>query len=436
MPNTATNPEQAVVEYELLVPDSRPIVLSSGVVNHDHSVLHDTVFGMSEYTHRLRTIDTGFVDNQIKQAMASGTPRFRFRLGVGSPVSTFWLPWQEHVIVRYPSILESLGEQAGHSVELVTRDLMYLMTRGNKVAARKGTISEIVTGIATAAGFKDTVIEGTVGKGIYIQSFEDDVAFINKRLIQRAKNSKARGNYLFYFKDNSLHFHSSDYQAQLHNVVYYRANAAALSQIDSSQGLLNAGAASTEMIAYDLYSGNTTVVRNDPKKVLKLSDSVYQIDKIPGVEAFLHYHNGVNFAEEAETIGQNAYESAHSKIFSLILEVDKTIQIRHGDFVNLIVTPSDSKASPWSGYYLVSDVKHVIQKGAVRSAYTLMRGEIKKSLKNLTVTSGKNILINEQTAPGQPLNISEIKSSQQTKGAGKLAADGKLFSVVQRPNTV
>lgn len=434
MPNSAVNPGQAVVEYELIVPNKRPVVMNASSVVHAESTLEDNIYGMSVYRHRLRTLDTNFVDLHVKEAMASSSPRMRFRLGVGVPDTMFWLPWQEHIIFGYTAVLESLNEQSGHTVEFVTTDYMYLLSRSVLTQARKGTISKIVTDMATEFGFKETVIEPTTGVGAYIQNFTDSAEFIRKRMVGRARNDKGRGNYLFYFKDGVLHFHSPDYQCQVHRVIYYQANSSGLAQIDDSQKLIDDGNAGVTANVYDPYSAKTTISASDPEKALKFADSIYNLEAIPGHDAQIFHHVGPGIPEEGAIMAQNIYEHARINTFKLILEVEKTIQIRHGDIVNLVVQPSDEKASPWSGYYLVTAVKHVVIKNAVRTSYTLARGEIQKSLVNLTNVQAQDILVIEQAAPGQPLNIGEIKSSERTKGAGSLAADGRLFRTVQSPN--
>jgi hypothetical protein len=147
MPNSAVIPGQAVVEYELIVPKKACRPGPSSVV-HMESTLEDNIYGVSTYRHRLRTLNTDFVDLQVKEAMASSLPRLRFRLGVGVPDSMFWLPWQEHIIHNYTAVLESLNEQAGHTVEFETMDFMFLLSRGLQTSARKGTISKIVTDIS------------------------------------------------------------------------------------------------------------------------------------------------------------------------------------------------------------------------------------------------------------------------------------------------
>lgn len=426
---------QAIIDYELAVPDSPPIKLGTGLVNHDQSSLHETVDGICQYVHRLRTLNTDFVDKLIKRSMATGTPLLRCRLGVGVPDSMYWLPWQEHIITDYRASLESINEQSGHLCQITTQDRMYLTTRGTQVVARRGTISSIVADIAAENGFDQTVIEDSPGKGVYVQSYQTDLNFIKRRLVLRARNSNNRGNYVFFVRDNTFHFHSPDYQADLHKLAYYQAPSATLVQMDKSQAMLDNGSAGAQAITYDPYTGNTRVIVSNPEQALKLSDSIYDVSTIPGIQRSIQYHLGINFPQEAEAICQNTYEKARLATYSLKLEVDRFISIRHGDFINIMVTPATSKASPWSGLYYVAGLTHAVQKGTVKSEYRLTRGEITKSLSNFTqVNDGSMLVVNELEAQGQELNISELRSSNKTKGAGNISVNGRLFADVQDPN--
>jgi hypothetical protein len=177
-----------------------------------------------------------------------------------------------------------------------------------------------------------------------VQSFEDCAYFIRKRMVARARNDKGRGNYLFFFKDGALHFHSPDYQSEVQKVLYYQANASALAQMDNSQRLLDDGNAGTVMTLYTIPTRPRPWSRGMiPRKSLKYADSIYNIAAIPGVALNMFHHVGPGIPEEGQIIGQNVYEHARGNTFNLILEVDKTIQIPHGDFINLVVTPSDKR---------------------------------------------------------------------------------------------
>lgn len=434
MPSSQLYPGQAVVEYELVVPNNRTITLSNGILNHVSTTTKESIHGVCEYKHQVLTSTVDFADKLLKQAMASGTPRLRFRFGVGVPDAMYWLPWQEHVIVSWTGILESAGDQAGHALEIVTQDYMYLLNRGNQAHAHRGTIANILRTLANDHGFTAQVIEETVGEGIYIQTPGCyDVDFIRSRLIPRALNRRNRGNFAFYFKDNAMHFHSPDYQAEVHQVLYYQANSSSLVIRDQSQEMLESGNSSVVVVAYNPYTGETKAITNRPNNALKLASSIYNL-AIPNAQRAVRYHNSGNRPEEAEAICQNIYEDARFNTFALTLSVEKMIDIRHGDLLNLVVTPADNKSSPWSGFYLVTDVSHDIAKGSVHSRYTLMRGEIGASLANTTFVNSQDALVSELEAPGQTLNVPEIKSSQRTKGAGKISVNGKLYSTVLDPN--
>lgn len=433
MPDNQISKGHAVTEYELVLPNSAPVPIPDSWITQEQSDLTESIYGPAVYSHRLRATKTDFFEKLIRQAMSMGTPRLRFRLGMGEPGSVFWLPWQDHIIHQPHALLESIGDQAGHTVELVTKDWMWLLLRGSKITIHNGLISDMVEAIAKAAGIESVVIEKTVGAGSYIQGYESLAEFIQQRLIPRAINEKARGNFLFYFRDNALHFHSPDYQAEVHSVVYYRDGGEAVTQFDNSQVLINEGIDRTFMVVYNPLTGETKLIRNDPEHALKLADSILNLN-FPYSQKIMNYHQGANRLEETSAIVQQSYESSRIKTFALNLELEKTIQMRPGDFVNLTVAPSAKKASSWSGYYLISGLKHVVLRGSITTVYTLTRGEIQKSLTNTVEISGQEILVNSLAAPGQELNVAETKSSQRTKGTGKLSVDGRLYSTVLDPN--
>jgi hypothetical protein len=435
MPSSQLYPGQAVVEYELVVPNNRTLVLSNGIFNHVSTTTIESIYGVCEYKHRVLTTTVDFADKLLKQAMASGTPRLRFRFGVGTPDKMFWLPWQEHVIVGWSGVLESAGDQAGHALDIVTQDYLYLLGRGNIAQAHRGSISTILRTMGNDHGFVAQVIEDTVGEGIYIQTPGCyDVDFVRNRLIPRALNRRNRGNYAFYFKDNAMHFHSPDFQAEVHDVLYYQANSASVVFRDQSQEMLPYGVANTVVVAYNPYTGETKTLQSRSQNALKMASSIYNLAAVPDAQRVIRYHTSGNRPEEAEAISQNVYEHARSKTFALNLNVEKMIDIRHGDIVNLVIAPADNKSSPWSGFYLAAEVRHDISKGAVMSSYTLVRGEIGASLANISSTTRQDALVSDLEAPGQSLNVPEIKSSQRTKGAGKISVNGKLYSTVLDPN--
>jgi len=420
---------RALTQFELVMPNRTTTVLDSGLVSYIGSTLNDSVYASAVYNHRLTTVTLDVVDRLLRQAMATPTPRLRFRLGVGNPDYAYWLPWQNHVIITYSTSPTSIGDTSGHLIHIVTGDEIYANNRASKVAARKGKISDIIRSIAAENSWKDLVIEPTVGEGVYTQTFESDVEFIRNRLVRRALNSKGFANYLFYFKDGVLHFHTPEYQAGVVRMPFYQMAGSALTQTDYSQKLFERGIAGVRMIAHDPYTGESREILSNPSKAIRYADSTYPTAGLSGAQLNIPYHLSTNPPEEAAALAQASYAETHFAGFQIKADIDKFIGVRAGDIVDFLLTPRLDSASPWSGNWLVSEVVHDVDQGSVTSRYSLIRGEIKKTRANVSVGAAGSQLVPEQEAPGQDLNLPEINTSERTKGAAK-QTPGRVFTTL------
>lgn len=428
MPTPNQSEGGARVDFEFITPGGGYRFKENECV-HQQSRIADSVLGFSVYEHYFTVSGTKFVERTLRSIMETGTPRLRFRYGYGSLAKTTWLPWQERIITVPTALLTGMATQSSYDLKLVTQDVGFYLTRGSKAASRVGTVSEIVDSIASALGV-DCVCEPTVGSGTYVQSFLTDIDFIRLRLVKRAFSAKNRGNFFFYFKDNVLHFHTADYQAGVHNIDYH-ANASKIAFRDATQEKIDDGIAGCRVIAYDPLTGQTQVHVSNPDNSLRLSDSLTDLSQVNCYRQIMH-HTGPHFQQEPAVIGQNTYENARNNALTLLLTVEKMPFIRHGDFVNLTVSTAEKASSPWSGYYYVTEAKHAINKGAVSSEYSLRRGEYTQDLKGYTISDGDR-LIQENSAPGQFINVTETTSSQRTRDAGSFSVDGKIFVTVQNP---
>jgi hypothetical protein len=424
---------QAVTNFEIVLPQQPTLPLTSGIVTYLGSDLIEDVFGRKEYRHKFSTLIPEFVNDILRTTMASGTPAFRFRLGLGNPQQTQWLPWQEHVIVHYGAIVEGISKQAGHTLEITTSDALFKIGRANKTVAHKGSISSIVATIAQQNQLQ-AVIEETSGQYLFVQNFIDDVQFIRERLVRRAVNLKGRGNFLFYILDNVLHFHSPDYQTSVKEVQYYQQPGSDLVQVDRSQQGWDEGIAGTRVVVYDPLTGETREVVSDPSRSLRYAKGIYQLDSVVGGQRNIFYHLGANRPDEAKVIGQNTYEHARLNTFELNVDFDKNISIRTGDIINLVVTQQSQKTSPWSGLYLVAGTVYTIANNAVVMKLILRRGEIQPDLSNVVTQVANRQLVPQAQAQGQDINLAEAQSSILTKGAGDQQSDSN-FSKIQNPNT-
>lgn len=429
------------VEVELKLPNNKFIPIADINITYVSSSITENVKGISSHELTLRAPTTDYVDTVIRALQSLGTPTVRYRIGTGLPGQMVFLPWQDQIVTNLTAVLEGVGETAGHFVRMEMKDTLFTMSRATKTTSHRGKVSDIVQAIATANGFSNTVIEPTVGDGLWIQSFVDDENFVRQRMVHRAVNAKGRGCYNFYVQDNALHFHSPDYQAQLKQLVYYEANNIGLSQLDESQHMLEFGASGVRLIAFDPYSGQMGEVLSDPTKALRLGNVITPLTNVQGADLNYPFHISTNSIQEAQNIAQTVYENARMQTLGLKLSIARSIFLRVGDLVQIAISPSGGKNSVWSGVYYVSRSSYRIEGGVMVSAYVIQRGEYQTS--NQTPTSvtllGNNLVVSDQQAPGQPLNVKVAESSVLAHGAGRASytsiyVDTQNASTAPNPN--
>jgi hypothetical protein len=428
---------RSVVEVELRLPNNKIIPFGPLNIVHVSSNVIESIKRSATHQLVLDSPTTDYVDSVIRFAQSQGTPKIRYRLGIGVAGKTAYLPWQEHLIVSFGAALQGMGTAAGHFVRFSLAGPLFTMSRATKVVARRGKISDIVKAIAQENGFTDFVIEPTVGEGSWIQSFVDDVDFIRKRMIPRAINDKGRGNFNFYSQDNVLHFHSPDYQAAIKDLVYYQSSNISLTQLDDSQSYLEAGASGVRLVVYDPYTAQIKEVESDPTKALRLGNVMHQLPNIAGSELNYSFHLSTNSPQEADNLAQSIYENARSQILGLKIDILRTIFLRIGDLLRITISPASSKNTVWSGIYMVTDAVYHVESGAMVSSFVVKRGEFQTSTTAPTTVDilGHNVVIDDQQAPGQPLNLKSAQSSTLTHGAGQSGATS-IFIQTQDPNTL
>lgn len=423
----------AIVEYKLVIGQKRTIRFDPNRITFVDAEIKNNVYSAGTGLHTFRTIDPMFLDS-VKEVMSAANPVLEFRLGFGTPTNTFWLPWQQHIIVNYYAKCEGIAATAGHLLVLKTADSFIRHERSNKVAARKGTIAEIVAAIAVENKL-EAVVEPTDGKFLIYQSFMDDTRFIRERLLMRAINRNGFGGYYFFIRDNVLHFHTPAYQSSARQMNYYDVFGTELGINDMSEDpvLWDSGLAGVNIVSYDPYTGQSQEINSDPSKAMRLSDYIYQFNEVANGATNLMYHLSTNPPIEATAIAQFGYQRARQQTFRCSVTVDKTISIRHGDLLNIGITQQNSSASSHSGYYYVTGTFHIVKKQAVSTVYTLERGELRGQTQSLSSQSAQDQLIPEAIAPGEFPNILEVQSSEATKGAGKHSS-ARTYAVVADVN--
>lgn len=397
----------------------------------ERSSIFETVFdyGRSELTFRTTAAD--YVDTVLRAVGSDGTPLIRFRWGIGSGPQVKWTPWQLHYVVHARAGFDSIANNTGHQVTLQTRDLMHLLDRSSKTRSHRGTVSSIVKKLAAAAGISQTAVEETSGEGVWIQCFEGDFEFVRSRLLCRARSTRGRGNYYLFVRDDTLHFHTIEYQASIDSLVYFSSPAMRLEGTDSSQVKLAAGSAGTRLSVYDPYTGLSSEINSDPAKAVRLGNAIAHLDNISSAQRNLQEHRVQLRSEEAGStaLAQNAYESARSECYQLKLQTSGQDVLRAGNILRMTISPSSGTSSSWSGLYLIASAQHNIVKTEVTSVYVLQRGEysVARTASTEQEAYGVKTIQSQQTAPGHPINVQEVQASRLTKVDGKSA--GSIIAV-------
>ena len=423
---------QAFLEFELNLPGQTTPYTSAQGVPEIHKVT-ETVFGYNEVEIGFTTANPQFLDKILKALDANGEPLIRWRIGMGVGPNAKWIPWQLFYVYQYSAFFRGIGPNAGHYIKFTARDLLHKIDRASKTKAHRGKVSAIIKKLAAANGLNNVVIEDTEGEAVWIQSYEGDFEFARYRLLKRARNSKGRGNYYLYIRDNVLHFHTVEYQTSLLGFNYYQSPRTKLEAIDLAQANINDGSAGVRVIYHDPYSGRSKEIRSDPDQAIRLANSLPRLDKIAGAERNMREHK---ISTQDETSGpnalaQNAYEYARSECFALKLQTSATFYIRPGQLMRINIEPSAGNTSTWSGLYLVATASHVIENNALNSVYILQRGEqqVARTTNNAQATYGVDTLTDSANAPGHDINLREAQSSSLVKGAGKEATGGAYLTV-------
>jgi hypothetical protein len=430
---------QAVIELGFRLENSNEITTVTGSqAIIENSVLTEQINVPAKYTHVIRAKNPDYLDKLVHSVMQTGQPFIQTRLGLVSGDSRIFLPWQEHRITFYNAI----PYQDGHEIRLDTQDALFNLSLNElKVRARRGKISDIATLIAQENGLQSAV-EPTKSNGgeIYIQSFMDDLEFLADRMIPRAINEKGRGSYRLFIRDNVLHFHSPDFQANVFELDYFNRSASTLvSFSDSTQLHLTEGAGGVTGIIHDPYTGNSTTVESDSQKVLNYANVTPRLSEASRSEFLCHV--GANRVDEVNAMVQNLHESWYSSVYQVQLDMEKMPFLRLNDMVNVIFRPDQGRSSPWSGMFTITKVIHLLLNGTMKSTFSLQRGEqtsLGRNFQGLKSLGIPDLVIRENAAVGQPVNVAEVQASvKDNSGSQRVSSErvtgGEILKTVQAP---
>lgn len=404
----------------------------------EESVICETINQPARHTHLIRTKTPDYLDKLVHTVMQGGTPRVQVRVGLVSGDRQLFLPWQEHQITYY----KAFPTQDGHDIRLDTADGLFVASRPDqKVRARRGIVSEIVTSMIGEVG-ESALVEPTKSNGgeIYIQSMMDDITFITRRMIPRAINAKGRGNYRLFIKDNVVHFHTPDFQADVHQLDYFnRSSGTMLAFSDNSQGCLIHGSAGATAVIHDPYTGASQTIRHDDTRALNYAKVTPRLFEVQSGDQPIPLHVGSNRSDEIQALIQNIYETTYSSMYEVELKMERMLLVRLNDMIDIIIRPDQAKTSPWSGLYSVTKVEHTIVRGAMESKFTMHRGEQASQGRNfqgLRSLGIPDLVIKENLAKGQVVNAAEVQGSSETTlttNTTERLSSGQVIKTVQAP---
>ena len=424
-----------LVQLEIILPSTEPVSVIDRTIQLIHSSMSNPTVGFAVYKHYLNAPSFDYVDKLLQTVMVGGTPLMRCRVGLGSDKLTTWLPWQVHTITGYKAIPLGFGVSSGHMVEITSCDILWVLDKVSRVVTRKGKISSIVQGILDGYN-QEHIIEETDYEGFYIQSFQSDFDFIRNRMLRRSKGKRGLGNYQFFVKDGTVHYHSPDYHTDLKLLRYFSSTGKDLLKRDQGQMMLDKGVAGVRFVSYSPSTGQFKEIKTDRNRTLKLGNTIPDIERFPGAEINFPYHTTLNPEAEIQALADNSYEDARMNTYEVEATLPNSIQARHGDMLFLDISPEQKRTSDWSGYYYVKNIVVAYLKGSLASRMTLQRGEMNTCLGS-TIKSKyygmENVIEPPRTAPGIELNTQSIEASNAVHGSPGISIEG-MVSTARDPN--
>lgn len=435
LPTLPTLEGPVISQFELVRPDKSPITLPTDEILHLGSTVRESTTQASEQEHRFQLSETTFADTLLRQALASPSPILRYRFGVRAAQSIKWMPWQPYLIRAHTLSPSGVGSASGYLLVVQTANEEFALDRQSKTAAHRGKISAIVRSIAERNQIRAVVVEDTSTEGVYYQTFQGDGEFIRNRLLSRAVNAKGVGGYLFFFQDGVLHFHTPSYQAGAFSYNYYAKGGASLTAVDQGQRLFPLGVAGVSIVRYDPYTGDSRQIASNPDLCLKYTESLYPLASVPGGALNVAYHTGANGDREAIAMAQSIYSVARVNAFHVKIVFRQFTGLRPGHILELIASPGENSAAPYSGRYLVTESNTIVDTSAFVVAYTLQRGETER-LSGFVDADGAEgeAFVSEFAAPGQTIGDGETVSSTLARGSGKQTSD-RVFTTVSDANS-
>lgn len=300
-------------------------------------------------------------------------PKVWIRYGLKTGDQGKMTDWELHTIVSVKANPSSTADTSlGDFFTMVTADFLYAMQKDERVATRKGRVSDMVQAMASSAGFEKFSIEPTDLDYALIQTFQSDYDFIKHRLLPIASNKDSASGYLLFARGEFIHFHTANYQLSGVYVFDYGASIhdatdVSTSNMGNSNEILQING--MKLVAYDPLQGITKNWETNPNRELVLSGSS---PKRSGTSYFTG-HVGQNQLSNMYAESQWQYANDKASAYEFSFTISNFPHIGVGDIVSGKF--QRGQGDRWEGLYLVKQVSHTIENAKVMTRYRMTRGE-------------------------------------------------------------
>jgi hypothetical protein len=293
-------------------------------------------------------------------------------------------PWESYQIVRHRYTPDKSGN-AGGTLAVELRDMLYQLDGYNRVATRKGNLREILNLVLPAAGIKveDLELEPNIGYGSWVQSYETDLCFLT-RILPCFHNSAGAGDLKLFVRDDKLWVATVAHRPVAYDVNYIDdAVVEQLALVDDRITLQYDGQ-STIAVTYDpdeaRYGAKPSNDEGSPLHAPARPEAAFE--SVTGVRR----HVGQNREHVAYAAAQTIMDAHRLGMFGVEFILRNGLGLRVHDVINLRGDTQD----PWGGFYTVYASKTAIRtdksSSFVRAFRATIQGAAGAAGRRVTVT--------------------------------------------------
>lgn len=321
-----------------------------------------------------QTRSADMIDKSLRNVMSGKVPMVKVRIGSKLTNRVSWGQWQTHVILALTAQPASFDPKAGHLIKLETRDPLWLAASSPHIRPEVGLASQIVNQVL-GPYFEKFELEPTSGRMSLVQVGETDLDFVVSRIIPRSANKDGSANYRLFCRDDVLHFHTVDYKPSLKRFDYAGSGSGINLFLEDCSSFVGAsGASGTFVTSFNPYDASSSTTHSSEDKLIRHADAAPAYGF--GLRNLVLHRSDGNFElDEPSVVAQYYFDNQRRQAYTATLTAKRTLNLQLNDLVRLNVDQGKSR-SPWSGWWTVSRLCHLVDSGALTSTFVLQRGEL------------------------------------------------------------